>query len=102
MVVWHAHGLRQRGFKSVTYNILNIYTPTQYIKPETVTSTEIGLKSELFDHRVRFNAAAFNTEIDNMQVQFLPLLSGGAVCFEYAPHARGYCAEFCSLWQVGR
>src|SRR3546814_6035075 len=44
----------QRGFKSGTYNILNIYTPTQYIKPETVTSTEIGLKSELFDHRVRF------------------------------------------------
>ena len=90
----------QRGFKSGTYNILNIYTPTQYVKPETVTAVELGIKSELFDRRVRFNAAAFHTEIEDMQVQFLSLLSGGAVRFETAPRARIFGAEFDLLWQV--
>src|SRR3546814_4214816 len=37
-----------------------------------------------------------------MQVQFLSLLSGGAVRFETAPHARIYGAEFDALWQVAR
>ncbi|MDB5968394.1 MAG: hypothetical protein JWQ90_844 [Hydrocarboniphaga sp.] len=90
----------QKGFKSGTYNILNIYTPTQYIEPETVTAYELGVKSQLFDHRLQFNAAVFDTEIDNMQVQFISLLSGGAVRFESAKHARIRGAEFDLLWQI--
>ena len=36
--------------------------------PEKVKSVEGGLKSELFDHRVRFNAAVFYTQYDDLQV----------------------------------
>src|SRR3546814_9843213 len=37
-----------------------------------------------------------------MHVHVLSLLSGGAVRFETAPHARIYGAEFDALWQVAR
>ncbi|WP_428312995.1 TonB-dependent receptor [Hydrocarboniphaga sp.] len=89
-----------KGFKSGTYNILNIYTPTQYIEPETVTAYELGFKSQLFDRRLQLNGAVFDTEIDNLQVQFVSLLSGGAVRFETAPHARVRGAEFDLLFLV--
>ena len=90
----------QKGFKSGTYNVLNIYTPTQYIKPETVTAYELGAKSLLFGNRLQLNGAVFNTEIHNAQVQFISLLSGGAVRFESAPQARIRGAEFDLLWQI--
>ncbi len=90
----------QKGFKSGTYNILNIYTPTQYIEPEEVTAYEVGMKSQLFDNRLQLNAALFESDIDNLQVQFISLLSGGAVRFESAPGARVRGAEFDLLWQV--
>ncbi len=39
-------------------------------KPENVTVIELGLKSYLFDQRVRFNAAAFSSKYKNMQLFF--------------------------------
>lgn len=43
--------------------------------PETVDLYEIGLKTELFDQRVRLNAALFRSEYDDLQNQiFLPPL----------------------------
>jgi iron complex outermembrane recepter protein len=90
----------QKGFKSGTYNILNIYTPTQFIEPETVTAYEIGFKSQLFDRRLQLNAAVFHSDIENLQVQFISLLSGGAVRFESADAARIRGAEFDLVWQI--
>ena len=90
----------QKGFKSGTYNILNIYTPTQYIEPEEVMAYELGAKSQLFGGRLQLNGAIFHTDIDNLQVQFISLLSGGAVRFESAKGARVRGAEFDLLWQV--
>jgi iron complex outermembrane receptor protein len=90
----------QKGFKSGTYNIINIYVPSQFIEPEKVTAEEIGIKSTLFDHRLQFNAAVFNTEIENMQVQFISLLTGGAARFETAKRARTRGGEFDLLWEV--
>jgi len=36
--------------------------------PETVTSYEVGLKSEWFENRLRLNLAVFHTDYDNLQL----------------------------------
>lgn len=46
--------------------------------PEKVISYEAGLKSELFDRRLRLNLAAFLTDYDDLQVQQFAAGSGGA------------------------
>ena len=38
--------------------------------PEVIKSSEIGLKSEFFDRRLRANLAAFKTDYEDMQVDF--------------------------------
>jgi iron complex outermembrane recepter protein len=38
------------------------------VNPEVLYSYEIGVKSELFDHTVRLNAAAFHYDISNLQL----------------------------------
>ncbi len=41
-----------------------------YAGPEKATSYEIGLKSELFDRRLRFNIAAFYTDYRDIQITY--------------------------------
>ena len=57
------------GFKSGGYNP-NAPTQAPY-RPETVTAYEAGLKTDLFDRRLRFNAAGFYYDYKNIQVQKL-------------------------------
>ncbi|WP_299692552.1 TonB-dependent receptor [Hydrocarboniphaga sp.] len=83
-----------KGYKSGTFNTVNVYNAPEYVKPETVTSIELGFKSELFDKLLRFNAAVFQNKIDDLQVQFISLLSGGAVSLENAGGAKINGAEF--------
>lgn len=49
-------------------NFVKLPAPT--FGPEKAYTTEIGLKSELFDRRVRLNIAAFNTEYNGIQLTF--------------------------------
>jgi iron complex outermembrane receptor protein len=59
---------------------------------ETLYSYEMGLKSYLFDHRLRANIAAFDYEVDNLQVTAV----GGGANFNRllnAKHAQGYGFE---------
>jgi iron complex outermembrane recepter protein len=56
-----------RGFKSGAYNILP-FNPIP-AAPEVLDATEIGVKSDLFDRRVRIDAAAFYYQIQHPQVQ---------------------------------
>jgi iron complex outermembrane receptor protein len=53
------------GFKSGGYNLL---VPDDAFKPETLDATEVGLKTELFDHRLRLNVDAFYYTNNNLQV----------------------------------
>ena len=57
------------GFKSGGYNP-NAPTQAPY-RPETVTAYEAGLKTDLFDRHLRFNAAGFYYDYKNIQVQKL-------------------------------
>ena len=58
------------GFKSGGYNLAAAINPPY--KPENIKATEVGVKSELFDRRLRLNVSAFNYLYDDIQVgQFL-------------------------------
>ena len=46
-----------RGFKSGSF--VPQVIPAEELKPETLDAYEVGLKSDLLDHRLRINAAAF-------------------------------------------
>ncbi len=56
-----------QGFKSGIFNTSNPYSAA--VSPETLTSYEVGLKSELFDRTLRFDAAAFYYNYNNIQLQ---------------------------------
>src|SRR3546814_925771 len=74
-----------KGYKSGTYKTVNVYTQPQYVRPETVETSEIGFKSTFMHGALRFNAAAFTNKIHDMQVQFLTVLGGGVARLEKAP-----------------
>lgn len=72
-----------QGYKGPAYNVFfnaatvnGDYLP---LAPETSESVELGLKSTLFDNRLRFNAAIFDTQYDNYQANFRDVVGGTVV-----------------------
>ena len=63
------YGSFSRGYRAGGFNGrgTSISTSTQSYDPETVDSYEVGLKTQLFDHRVAFNIAGFYSKYDNKQ-----------------------------------
>ncbi|MET0656944.1 MAG: TonB-dependent receptor, partial [Steroidobacteraceae bacterium] len=55
-----------RGFRSGTYNTVSVTSVP--IDPEYVNAFEIGVKSELFDRRLRLNGAVFHNKFKDLQV----------------------------------
>ena len=69
-------------------------------KPEKVTAYEIGLKSELFDRKLRLNIAAYQTDYSNLQIQQFQSGAGGAtsvVANAGSAQFRGFEAEVTAL-----
>ena len=64
------------GYRSGGFNPSDT-PPLVAFKPETLTSYELGLKSELFDRRVRFNLAGYYNKYKNLAV-VTPIPSGAA------------------------
>lgn len=59
-----------RGFKSGLFNsVVTTGVVAPPVEPEVVDSYEIGIKSNLFDNRVQFNAAGFYYDYQNIQLQ---------------------------------
>lgn len=56
-----------RGFKSGSYNLQSFTNPPT--KPQFITAYEAGLKSELFDRRLRINLAVYHYDISDYQVR---------------------------------
>jgi iron complex outermembrane receptor protein len=46
-------------------------TPPSFVKPEYLTAYEAGIKTELFDHRLRFNVAGFYYVDTNVQIFYV-------------------------------
>lgn len=59
------------GFRSGAFNGTGFISPDQveYIKPETVNSIELGLKSRWMDGQLQFNGALFHNAYRNQQAQ---------------------------------
>jgi iron complex outermembrane receptor protein len=66
------------GYRSGGYNI---YTTIPGVfpsfKPDSVADEEVGLKSELFDRRLRLNVAVFHSRYSDMQKTTLTFSPGG-------------------------
>lgn len=63
-----AYATYARGFKSGGLNLTTLPAGVSaVVDPEKVNHYELGLKSQLFDRRLVFNAAAFWTEISDYQ-----------------------------------
>lgn len=87
------NGTKSGGFNPEPANTEALDTPYD---EEKVLSMELGYKSELFDNRLRFNAAIFNASYDDIQT--VGFLSSGTSVVENAGEAtiRGFEADF--LW----
>jgi iron complex outermembrane receptor protein len=64
-----AYASTSTGFKSGSLNPNNPVAGSA--APETITAYEIGLKSELYDRRLRVNAAVFYYDYGNIQLNVL-------------------------------
>ena len=62
-----AYALVGTGYKSGTFNTVSISSGA--LNPETVTTYEFGLKTELLDHRIRLDGAIFRNNLTDPQVQ---------------------------------
>ena len=72
-----------RGFKSGTFNLSSLLDPP--VQPEVLDAFELGFKAELFDRRLRFNAAAYYYDYSNIQTS--QVVTGGQRIIN-APGAR--------------
>ena len=83
-----AYASLNTGFKSGGYNP-NAHGSPPY-RPETVTAYEVGLKTDLFDKRLRFNVAGFYYDYKDIQVQ---KLTDASLIVENGASARIYGAD---------
>lgn len=83
------YGKIETGFKSGTVNTL---VPGGYIDPETITSYEAGIKSDLLDRRLRINLSGFFYRYKNLQQQYNDVATGSSL-LESAERARVYGGE---------
>lgn len=59
-----------RGFKSGLFNATNPNLPS--VRPQTVDAYEIGVKSDLFTHKLRANIALCDNEVKDIQIRGIP------------------------------
>ncbi len=91
----HGYISYNRGFRSGTYNANAFTNPA--VRPEVLDAYEAGLKSELFERRLRLNVSAFYYDYKDVQVRSaagLPLGSPSLLQNAAALHARGIDAQF--------
>lgn len=90
-------GFKSGGFNGgfLSFDPAEAAVQAQPFEEETLTAYEVGLKSTLFDRRLRFNAAAFY--YDYQDLQLYTLINTGAIplsLLDNAANATIYGAEF--------
>lgn len=90
-------GFKSGGFNGgfLSFDPAEAALQAQPFGEETLTAYEVGLKSRLFDRRLRFNAAAFL--YDYKDLQLYTLINTGSIpltLLDNAANARIYGAEF--------
>jgi iron complex outermembrane receptor protein len=67
-----------RGYRAGNFNGGAAFgSPVSTVEPETLTSYEVGIKSELMDRRVRLSATAYKYDYEDIQI-FRVVTTGGA------------------------
>ncbi len=89
------NGTKSGGFNPEPYNLNAL---DESYDEESVVSAELGIKSELFDNRVRLNAAVFESSYDDIQT--VGFLSSGASIIENAGEATIRGLELDFLWMI--
>ncbi len=90
-----AYASYNRGFRSGAY--IPQATPIVILQPDVVDAFEVGIKSDLFDRKVRFNLAAYYYDEKNIQVQ--QVISGVNSAYNAdGAHIYGLDADF--TWRV--
>ncbi|HKY90306.1 MAG TPA: TonB-dependent receptor [Nevskiaceae bacterium] len=93
------YALWAKGYKSGTFNIVNISAAATYVKPEKVDSYELGYKASLLDGSLRVTAAVFENKAKNVQGQIVSVLSGGLASLLNNGSARIRGADVDGVWQ---
>ncbi len=92
-----AYASYNRGFRSGAY--IPQATPVVLLQPDIVDAYEIGIKSDLFDRRVRLNVAGYYYDEKNIQVQ--QVISGLNNAYN-ADGARIYGIDADFNWRITR
>jgi iron complex outermembrane recepter protein len=83
------------GFKSGIFNTYLIFSnPAPAVNPEYIDAYEAGLKTELFDRRLRLNGSMFYYDYSQLQVQSYSRLGGVALGNAASAHITGGEVEF--------
>lgn len=90
----------QEATKSGTFNGLAVTAPPTYAEPEKITAWEIGVKTKFLHDTLVFSAAIFDYEIEDQQIQFVSLTTGGSVSFENAELANIRGLDFDIMWVI--
>lgn len=82
-----------RGFKAGTFSLQSPLNPA--VEPQFIDAFEVGVKSELFDRKLRLNASAFHYDISNYQIRSAAIDVGAAVLLNAASvKVDGFDVEF--------
>ncbi|MFA5938408.1 MAG: TonB-dependent receptor [Sinimarinibacterium sp.] len=57
-----------KGFKSGGFNAISFTGEDLEYEPENAQTAELGIKSQIFERTLRFNATLYQTQFDNLQV----------------------------------
>lgn len=96
------YGIISRGYKAGSFNILAIADPA--VQPETLQAFEGGIKSDLFDRRLRLNLSAYHYDYSDIQLSQLSSATAGGsggIRILNATSAEIYGAELEALLRLG-
>jgi iron complex outermembrane receptor protein len=86
-----------RGVKSGNIGLSVDATVAAPYQPEQLDAYEVGLKSELFEHRIRLNGAIYDYDFKNFQYS---KISNGAALIFNGPSAKAYGGELELLYVI--
>jgi iron complex outermembrane recepter protein len=81
-----------QGFKSGLFN-LNNPGDGSTVDPEVLNDYEVGIKSDLFDRRLRLNLAGYYYDLQNLQVQIIDPAVGLSAVLRNSSSAKAYGLE---------
>ena len=99
----YGHGTKTGGYVETNTNAYPVFADPAVdsrIKSEVAQTIEAGIKSTLFDHSVRINAAVFHTAISDFQDTLFTGAVAGFITENLPARSRGFELE--TAWQVNR